>query len=67
LDEQDLDEANRLAVREQLELLQDPDLSEEEQAERWRRIKKLAPGFMEAGGRIVESVVTAAVKGSLGL
>src|SRR5690606_36950705 len=67
LDEEDLDEADRLTVSEQLSALQDPDLDEAEQVERWSRIKKLSPGLMASGQRIIETVVTAAVKAQLGL
>jgi hypothetical protein len=67
LDEEDLDEADRLSVSEQLQALQDPDLDEAEQVERWTRIKKVSPGLMASGQRIIETVVTAAVKAQLGL
>jgi hypothetical protein len=68
LDEQDLDEASRLTVREQLEALQDTEhMSEKEQEERWLRIKRLAPGLVSAGSRIVESVASGAIKDALGL
>ena len=67
LDEEDLDEAARLTVSEQLTALQNPDLDEDEQVERWKRIRRLAPGLMTSGQRIVESVATAAVKAQLGL
>lgn len=67
LDEQDLDPADRLFIHEQLDVLRQPDVSEEEQRERWARIKKIAPGFVEAGGRIIESVVSATIKAQLGL
>jgi hypothetical protein len=67
LDEQDLDSADRLTVQEQLEALRAPDVTEEEQRERWLRIKKLAPGLLDAGKRITETVISAAIKGQLGL
>ena len=67
LDEQDLSDADRLVVREQLQALRQPDVPEEEQQERWLRIKKLAPGIFNAGGRIVETVVSATIKSQLGL
>jgi hypothetical protein len=54
-------------VSEQLQALQDPDLDEAEQVERWTRIKKVSPGLMASGQRIIETVVTAAVKAQLGL
>lgn len=67
LDEHDLDEGNRLAVREQLEALINPDLDEQDQIERWSRIRKLAPAFMTSGQKIAESVMTAAIKAQMGL
>lgn len=67
LDEEELDEADRLTAREQLHALLDPDLDEDEQEERWRRIRKSAPGLMSSGRRIIESVVAAGVKSQLGL
>ena len=66
LDEEDLGEAERLTVSEQLDALLDPDLSEEEQVERWGRVRKMAPGLMSSGQKIVESVMTAAIKAQLG-
>lgn len=67
LDEQELSDADRLVVQEQLQALREPDVPEEEQQERWLRIKNLAPGVINAGGRIVETVVSATIKGQLGL
>ena len=40
---------------------------EEEQRQRWERVGKLAPGLMAAGERIIETVVSAAIKAQLGL
>lgn len=67
LDEQQLDPADRLTVHEQLDALRRPDVSEQEQGERWARIKRLAPGLVDAGGRILESVASAAIRGQMGL
>jgi hypothetical protein len=67
LDEEDLDDASRLIVEEQLQALQDPDLDEREAIQRWEKVSKLAPGVMESGRRIVETVVSAAVKAQLGI
>jgi hypothetical protein len=67
LDDEDLDEATRLVVRDQLAALRDPDIGEAEQVERWERIKRLSPGLLESGRKVVESVITAAVKAQLGL
>lgn len=69
LDDEDLDPATKLEVREQLEALTSPDLDDEEQLRRWAKVKELAPTMWEKSGaqRILESVVSAAVKGTLGL
>jgi hypothetical protein len=69
LDDEDLDPATELSVREQLEALRDPDLSEDEQRRRWERVKRGAPGLWEKSGArsIVESVVSAAIRQQLGL
>ena len=69
LDDEDLDPATELSVREQLEALRDPDLSEEEQRKRWERVRKGAPGLWEKSGArsILESVVSAAIRSQLGL
>lgn len=67
LDEQDLDPADRLTVQEQLQALGAPDVSDEEQQERWLRIKKLAPGLLETGRRITETVISAAIRAQLGV
>lgn len=67
LDEQELDEATRLVIMENLEVLRQPDVPEDEQRERWGRIKRLAPGFIDSGRNIVESVVSAAIRAHLGI
>lgn len=69
LDDVDLDPATKLEVREQLEALTAPELEEEEQLRRWRRVKEKAPELWQASGaqRILESLVSAAIKSQLGL
>jgi hypothetical protein len=67
LDEEDLEEADRLKVQEQLELLQREDDDEETAIERWSVIQRLAPGVVATGSRIIETIVTATVKAHLGL
>ena len=69
LDDEDLDPATELSVREQLEALRDPDLSEDEQRKRWERVKSAAPGLWEKSGAraILESVVSTAIRQQLGL
>lgn len=69
LDEEHLDAATELTVREQLEALADPDLEEAEQLKRWKRVKSAAPDFLlkAATQPIVTSLVTAYAKNELGL
>jgi hypothetical protein len=52
-----------------LDALLDPDLDEQEQAKRWKRIKSAAPGFLEktATQPIVTSLLTAWLKKEVGL
>jgi hypothetical protein len=69
LDEEQLDEADALVVREQLEALINPDLDEKEQVKRWKRIKEAAPDFMlkAASQPIVVSLITGVARKELGL
>ncbi len=67
LDRENLDSAAAIAVREELEALAAPGLSEDEQRERWERIRNLAPGLWKSGRTILEGVVGAAIKAQLGL
>ena len=69
LDEEHLDPATELIVREQLEALTDPDLDDDEQVKRWKKIMSTAPGFVTkaASQPIVTSLVTAYVQKALGL
>lgn len=69
LDEENLDPAAELVIREQLQALTDPDLDEAEQVKRWARIKNAAPDFLlrAATSPIVTSLVTAKAKKQLGL
>jgi hypothetical protein len=69
LDDEDLDPADELAAREQLQALVSPDLAEEDERKRWERVRKAAPGLWEkAGARsILDTVISAAIKSQLGL
>ncbi len=69
LDEEQLDAATELAVREQLEALTSHDLDEDEELRRWERIRKLAPEFWAKAGAqtILTTVVTAVLKDRLGV
>jgi len=64
LDEADVNEADRLRAREQLEALTDPDLGEEEQAQRWARFKRAAPTVWaaEQAQKIIGTVVEAGTR-----
>lgn len=67
LDEQDIDEAARLKAHEDLQTLRQSDLPEDEQIQLWQRIRAHSPGLMSAGGRIIESLASAAIRAQLGL
>jgi hypothetical protein len=69
LEEEHLDPATELIVREQLEALTDPDLDDAEQVKRWKRIKTAAPDFLlkAATSPIVTSLITAEAKKQVGL
>lgn len=67
LDDEDLDEATELAVREQLEALANPDLSDEEQRKRWQKVKEAAPGLWGRGANVIEGLVAAAIRHQLGI
>jgi hypothetical protein len=69
LEEEELDPAEALALREDIEALiaADPD-NEEEQKRLWQRIARRAPAVWEKSGArtITETLVTAAVRRSMG-
>lgn len=67
LDEEDLAPDEKLTAREQLEALSDPDLSEDEQKERWQRVRAIAPKVLTASGRILERLAGEAIRQTLGL
>jgi len=67
LDQTDVDTATKLRVREQLEALADTDIDEPQEIQRWKRIKNLAPSFIEDGRRIISILATEALKKELGL
>lgn len=68
LDDEDLDSASELIVREQLEALRDTEIDEEEAAQRWKKVKDLAPGLWEKTGArsIIESLATAYIRSHAG-
>lgn len=69
LDDEHLDDATELAVREQLEALTDPDLDDKTAERRWRRVGELAPGMWEKSGAraVATSLMTEALKRALDL
>ncbi len=67
LEREELDPATTLTVREQLDALLDPELTEQEQQQRWERVRRLAPGLWSRSQNILESVVSATIKQQLGL
>lgn len=67
LDQEDLDHATKLEVREQLAALASPEVDEGEQVERWSKVRRLAPGLWQSGQRILVDIVTAEAKKQLGL
>jgi hypothetical protein len=67
LEGEEISDADRLMIREQIEQLQNPDLDEREQAEHWTRIRKAAGAFKGPALAIFESVTTAAIKAHMGL
>lgn len=69
LDEENLDPADELTVREQLDALAELDPDDDEARRRWQRVREKAPGLWEKSGArsILESVVSASIKGGLGL
>jgi hypothetical protein len=67
LDREQLDQGDALAAREQLEALADPNLTEDEQVKRWKRLRELAPKFWENSQTVITDLVTAYAKRKLGL
>lgn len=62
-----LDEATRLQVLEELEALRESQADDETAVRRWEVIHSLAPGLIATGQKIIETVVSAAVKAQLGI
>jgi len=59
LDDSEIQPAEKLRAREQLDALIDPDLDDEAQAERWARFRKAAPTVWagEAAQKIITTVL----------
>lgn len=70
LDEEDIDDATRLLVREDLERLrtQGQDLDQDAELKLWRRVKDRAPGLVVgAGSALAQSLLSAYLQQKLGL
>jgi hypothetical protein len=69
LDEEELDAATELAVREQLDALAAADADDAEQEPRWERVRRLAPTFWAKSGaqQIITTLVLAEARARLGL
>jgi hypothetical protein len=67
LDDADLDQGTRLQVSEELQALAEPDLSDDEQRERWKTVRRLAPTVWDGGQKIIVNIISEALKKSLGL
>ncbi len=67
LDEQDMDEATRLKVREQLESLLDQDVNEDKEIKIWKSIKGKSPELISAGMPIIKTIATQAILKATGL
>jgi hypothetical protein len=65
LEAEDLDPADELVVREQLDALMSTDLDDDEQRKRWERVKKMAPQLWESSQPLITTLVSAAVQGKL--
>ena len=67
LEDEDLEPAMLLQVRDELHALREAESDDQEAARRWSIVQRLAPGLIQGGGRIIETVATAAIKTQLGL
>jgi hypothetical protein len=69
LEEEDIDPADELVVREHLERLRDGEaLSEKDQAELWKKVKAAAPKLITGAGKtIVVPLISAVIRRQLGI
>jgi len=65
--EDDLDEADRLTLTEQVAVLSKPEASDEQRVEAGSLIKRLAPKMWEAALPILQTVLSAEIRRQLGL
>lgn len=68
LDQEEVDEADRLWIGEQLDRLRmDSNMPDKQEKEIWSGIKRRAPGlFKGAGGAVVSGLISAGIKVTLG-
>ncbi|MDE0139740.1 MAG: DUF2321 domain-containing protein [bacterium] len=64
---ENLDEADRLTLREAFEELTNPELPEKEQVARWEVIRSIAPDALSTTWKVAESLLTAYMKSKLGI
>lgn len=69
LDEEEIDEADRVVIQDQLIRLRDASISEKEEKQAWATIKRRAGGAMKSQPvqRVVEGLVSAAIRSQLGI
>lgn len=69
LDEEDVDEADRVVIQDQLARLRSADLSEKEERQAWETIKKRGGAALTSGPvkRVIEGLVSAAIRAQIGL
>jgi hypothetical protein len=69
LDEEDVDEADRVVVQDALERLRSKELSEKEERQAWETIKQRGGAAITSGPvqRVLEGLVSAALRANLGL
>ncbi|NDU75676.1 DUF2321 domain-containing protein [Actinomadura sp. DSM 109109] len=68
LDEEGIEEADRVIVLGHLEQLRDGDLDEQSQVQKWKEVKRKAPGlFIGTGQEVARTVISAAIRAQLGL
>jgi hypothetical protein len=65
LEDEGLDRADELVVREQLDALVSEDLDDDEQRKRCGKVKQLAPKLWEQSQPLINTLVTAAIQGKL--
>ena len=65
LEEENLDEATELQVREQLDALRESEADDKASAKRWETIQRIAPTFVEASKEIIVTLLSEAGRRTL--